>query len=171
VAGPEPHLGSARGDCQARNRYDTADAREYDAEKRGHLEAQIANAADELAYTATIWTMACAPGCSRLRPELAGLRLWELGRESIAWHGETNDQLTRHRFIRRPDWLEVGDLVQATNTRIEAAGLTSVEALQRLDHNVIGWSEAMGGAQPRAEELPVPAHVPALSRGAHAGQG
>jgi dGTPase len=32
--------------------YDVSDAKEYDADKRGHLEAQIANAADELAYTA-----------------------------------------------------------------------------------------------------------------------
>src|SRR6185295_16808265 len=32
--------------------YDVSDAKEYDADKRGHLEAQVANAADELAYTA-----------------------------------------------------------------------------------------------------------------------
>jgi dGTPase len=32
--------------------YDVADARNYDAELRGHLEAQITNAADELSYTA-----------------------------------------------------------------------------------------------------------------------
>jgi dGTPase len=32
--------------------YDVSDAAAYDPDKRGHLEAQIANAADELAYTA-----------------------------------------------------------------------------------------------------------------------
>lgn len=31
--------------------YDQSDAQDYDPELRGHLEAQIANVADELAYT------------------------------------------------------------------------------------------------------------------------
>jgi dGTPase len=122
--------------------YDISDAREYDAEKRGHLEAQIANAADELAYTAHDLDDGLRSGLLN-PPELAGLGLWELGRDSIDWHGESIDQLTRHRFIRRLIGLEVGDLVQATNARIEAAGANSVEALQHLDHNVIGWSDGM----------------------------
>ena len=124
--------------------YDTADAREYDAEKRGHLEAQIANAADELAYTAHDLDDGLRSGLLT-PPELAGLGLWELVRDSIDWHGESIDQLTRHRLIRRLIGLEVGDLLSATNARIEAAGANSVEALQRLDHNVIGWSDEMAG--------------------------
>jgi dGTPase len=124
--------------------YDIADAREYDADKRGHLEAQIANAADELAYTAHDLDDGLRSGL--LTPaNLSSLGLWELARDSIDWHTETMDQLTRHRLIRRLIGLEVADLVQATNARIEAAGANSVEALQRLDHNVIGWSEAMAG--------------------------
>ena len=124
--------------------YDISDAREYDAEKRGHLEAQIANAADELAYTAHDLDDGLRSGLLA-PPELAGLGLWELVRDSIDWHSETMDQLTRHRFIRRLIGLEVDDLVQAANDRIQAAGANSVEALQRLDHNVIGWSDEMAG--------------------------
>jgi dGTPase len=124
--------------------YDIADAREYDAEKRGHLEAQIANAADELAYTAHDLDDGLRSGL--LTPaELAGQGLWEQARDSIEWHGDTIDQLTRHRLIRRLIGLEVDDLIHATNTRIEAAGANSVEALQRLPYNVIGWSEALAG--------------------------
>src|SRR5216684_2312375 len=56
--------------------YDISDAREYDAQKRGHLEAQIANAADELAYTAHDLDDGLRSGL--LAPaELAGLGLWE----------------------------------------------------------------------------------------------
>src|SRR5258707_3137466 len=85
--------------------YDIADAREYDAEKRGHLEAQIANAADELAYTAHDLDDGLRSGL--LAPDdLAGLGLWEFVRDSIDWHGETMDQLTRHRLIRRLIGLE-----------------------------------------------------------------
>lgn len=122
--------------------YDIADAREYDAEKRGYLEAQIANAADELAYTAHDLDDGLRSGLLA-PPDLAGLGLWDLVRDSIDWHTDTIDQLTRHRFIRRLIGLEVDDLVRATNGRIEAAGATSVDALQRLTYNVIGWNDEM----------------------------
>ncbi len=124
--------------------YDVADAREYDPDKCGHLEAQIANAADELAYTAHDLDDGLRSGLLA-PPDLAGLELWEFVRDSIGWHTDTLDELTRHRFIRRLIGLEVDDLVRATDARIQAAGLDSVDALQRLAHNVIGWGEAMAG--------------------------
>ena len=122
--------------------YDVADAREYDADKRGHLEAQIANAADELAYTAHDLDDGLHSGLIT-PPDLAGLGLWELARESIGWKTDTLDELTRHRLIRRLIGLEVQDLVHATNGRLEAAGVNSVEALQRLPQHVIGWSDEL----------------------------
>jgi len=122
--------------------YDVADAGEYDADKRGHLEAQICNAADELAYTAHDLDDGLRSGL--ITPgDLNGLSLWEMVRESIGWRGDSLDELTRHRLIRRLIGLEVADLVQATHARLEAAAVASVEALQRLPHNVIGWGEAM----------------------------
>ncbi|MCC6191713.1 MAG: deoxyguanosinetriphosphate triphosphohydrolase, partial [Anaerolineales bacterium] len=121
--------------------YDISDASDYDASTRGHLEAQICNAADELAYTAHdlddgLRSNLIAPA------DLAGLGLWELGRDSIGWQTESLDELTRHRLIRRLIGLEVDDLVRTTNARIEAAAVASVAALQSLPHNVIGWGEA-----------------------------
>ncbi len=122
--------------------YDSADASQYDPDKRGHLEAQIANAADELAYTAHDLDDGLRSGL--ITPaELSGLELWELVRESIGWHDERLEQVTRHRLIRRLIGLEVADLVQATHERIEAGGVRSVADLQGLAHNVIGWSTAM----------------------------
>ena len=125
--------------------YDTADATEYEADKRGHLEAQICNAADELAYTAHdlddgLRSALIAPA------DLHGLELWERVRDSIGWHTDALDELTRHRFIRRLIGLEVDDLVHATDGRLQAAGADSVEAVQRLSHNVIGWSDSLAAA-------------------------
>jgi dGTPase len=122
--------------------YDVADASDYDANTRGHLEAQICNAADELAYTAHdlddgLRSKLIAP------PDLAGLGLWELVRDSLGWHTDSMDELMRHRFIRRLIGIEVADLVAATHARLEAADVTSVAALQRLPHNVIGFSESL----------------------------
>jgi dGTPase len=125
--------------------YDLADAGAYDPELRGHLEAQIANAADELAYTAHDLDDGLRSGL--VEPaDLAGLSLWEMARESIGWQTDTLDELTRHRLIRRLIGIEVADLVAATSGRIEAAGAASVQALQRLPHNVIGWGPELGAA-------------------------
>jgi dGTPase len=122
--------------------YDISDASDYDADKRGHLEAQIANAADELAYTAHDLDDGLRSGLIT-PPELDGLDLWQMMRDEIGWRSDRLDQLTRHRLIRRLIGIEVADLVQATHARLEAAGVKSVEALQRLPHNVIGWSERL----------------------------
>jgi dGTPase len=124
--------------------YDVSDAAEYDPEKRGHLEAQIANAADELAYTAHDLDDGLRSGL--LNPnQLQGLGMWERLRESIGWKSDTLDELTRNRLIRRLIGIEVTDLLQATCTRLEAAAPSSVDDLQLLDHNVIGTSDELAG--------------------------
>jgi len=122
--------------------YDTADASEYNPDLRGHLEAQIANAADELAYTAHDLDDGLRSGM--ITPDmLSGISLWEILAESIGWRGQALDDLTRHRLIRRLIGLEVSDLVTATDHRLRESGVRSVDELQRLAYNVIGYSEEM----------------------------
>ena len=122
--------------------YDTADASEYNPDLRGHLEAQIANAADELAYTAHDLDDGLRSGM--ITPELlSGISLWEILAESIGWRGQALDDLTRHRLIRRLIGLEVSDLVTATDHRLRESDVRSVDELQRLAYNVIGYSEDM----------------------------
>jgi dGTPase len=122
--------------------YDQADASDFNPELRGSLEAQITNAADELAYTAHdlddgLRSGMITPGM------LDGIDLWEILRSSVSWHGSGLDDLTRHRVIRRLIGLEVNDLLQSTDTRLQQSGVRSVEELQRLSYNVIGNSEDM----------------------------
>ena len=122
--------------------YDIADATDYDPELRGHLEAQIANAADELAYTAHDLDDGLRSGM--ITPEmLSGITLWEILSESIGWHGTSLDELTRHRLIRRLIGIEANDLVFTTDQRLRESGVHSPDALQRLPYNVIGFSEDM----------------------------
>ncbi len=120
--------------------YDVSDAEDYDPEKRGHLEAQIANVADELAYTAHDLDDGLRSNLISIG-QLQGLALWEMLRESIDWTTDELDELTRHRLIRRLIGMEVSALLEATQQRIAAADLNSVEALQMLDHNVVGFSD------------------------------
>jgi len=122
--------------------YDVADASEYNPELRGHLEAQITNAADELAYTAHDLDDGLRSGM--ITPAmLADIPLWGMLVERVGWRGATLDDLTRHRLIRCLIDLEVTDLLQTTDLRLRESGVDSVEALQRLPYNVIGYSEDM----------------------------
>ncbi|MCZ6529646.1 MAG: deoxyguanosinetriphosphate triphosphohydrolase [Chloroflexi bacterium] len=118
--------------------YDVSDAEGYEPDKRGHLAAQIANVADELAYTAHDLDDGLHSDLISIG-QLKGISLWEMTRESIDWTTNELDELTRHRLIRRLIGLEVSALLEATQQRIE--GLHSVEALQLLDHNVVGYSD------------------------------
>ncbi len=122
--------------------YDISDASDYDPELRGHLEAQIANAADELAYTAHDLDDGLRSGM--ISPEmLEGITLWEILVKSVGWRGGQLDDLSRHRLIRRLIGLEVTDLVTTTDQCIREYSIGSVDELQKLAFNVIGFSEDM----------------------------
>ena len=122
--------------------YDVADASDYNPKLRGHLEAQIANAADELAYTAHDLDDGLRSGMISTSM-LDGITLWEIMSESVGWHGSALDELTRHRLIRRLIGLEVSDLIKTTNQRLLESNVKSAEELQGLPYNVIGFSEDM----------------------------
>jgi dGTPase len=122
--------------------YDISDASDYNPDLRGHLEAQIANAADELAYTAHdlddgLRSQMITPAM------LDGMPIWEILLESISWKNKELDDLARHRIIRRLIGIYVTDLVKSTDQRLRESGVKSVEDLQRLDYNVIGLNEDM----------------------------
>lgn len=122
--------------------YDTADAYDYNPDLRGHLEAQIANAADELAYTAHDLDDGLRSGMITTSM-LDGIALWEIISESVGWRSSILDELTRHRLIRRLIGLEVSDLIAATNKRLLESNVKSAHELQLLPYNVIGFSEDM----------------------------
>jgi len=122
--------------------YDTADASDYNPELRGHLEAQIANVADELAYTAHDLDDGLRSGMITISM-LDGIPLWEIMSESIGWRGSTLDELTRHQLIRRLIGMEVSDLIKTTNQRLLETNVKSAQDLQLLPFNVIAFSEDM----------------------------
>jgi len=122
--------------------YDIADAREYDTDLRGHLEAQITNAADELSYTAHDLDDGLRSGMIN-PPMLEGITLWEILVESIGWHEQVLDDLSRHRMIRNLIDMEVTDLIHATDQQLRQSGVRSVLELQSLPYNVVTFSEEM----------------------------
>jgi dGTPase len=121
--------------------YDTQSyAAEFEPQRRGLLEAQIANAADEIAYNAHDLDDGLRAGL--LSPDdLDELDLWRWVKDSVGWDGRNFNDLWRHRLIRRLIGIEVTDVINATHQRIEAAHTQSTDDIQRLDHNVIGFSD------------------------------
>ena len=123
--------------------YDISDASEYNPELRGQLEAQIANVADELAYTAHDLDDGLRSGM--ITPlMLEGITLWEIlvGERRLArphpgrpGPPPPDPPPDRHRGHR-----------PGTDHRTSAcrrAASRSVEEVQRLPYNVIGFSEDM----------------------------
>lgn len=122
--------------------YDISDASDYNPELRGHLEAQIANVADELAYTAH--DLDDGLRSRMITPKmLEGITMWEILLESVAVREQEIDDTVRHQLIRRLIGMEVSDLVHTTHQRLRDSNVKSVEELQRLPYNVIGFSEDM----------------------------
>ncbi len=122
----------------------SAVAPQYEPHKRASLEAQIANAADELAYTAHDLDDGLYAGLIAPR-QLDGLALWELGKRHVGFESLHFDELARHRLIRRLIGVLVRDMCDATHERLAAARPHSAEALQLLPDTVIGHGDELAG--------------------------
>jgi dGTPase len=129
--------------------YDISDARDFSPDLRGNLETQIANVADELAYTTHDLDDGLRSGM--INPQmLDGIALWEILKETFNWRGPALDEMERHRMIRHLVGLMVTDMVHATDQRLRESGAKSPLDLQKMNTNVIGYSEDM---QRRNREL------------------
>lgn len=122
--------------------YDQIDAKEYDPELRGHLEAQITNLADELAYTAHDLDDGLTSGMINV-DMLANIEIWRILTQEVGWHGGQLDEMMRHIIIRQLIGMEVTDLVTNTSQCIQESGVKNVYELQRLSYNIAAFSQKM----------------------------
>lgn len=121
--------------------YDIADAQDFEPDKRGSLEAQICNVADELAYNAHDLDDGLRSGMLRVE-QVEHLELWKMLKDSIGWGSEPFDDMIRYRLIRRMVGLEIDDVISYAGDRLEEANPQSLDELQRMPHDVIGHNEA-----------------------------
>ncbi len=123
--------------------YDRGMAFSYEPDRRGTLECQIVNAADEIAYTTADLDDGLRSGMIASR-HLTELGLW---REIMATleigAASSISEIDRHRVIRHMVGREVTDLINATDERLNAFQVRSVDDIRDLPENVIAHSEAM----------------------------
>lgn len=120
--------------------YDVKDAHDLDPHLRGNLETQIANVADELAYTTHDLDDGLRSGM--ITPQmLAGISLWQQLVSAFDWKGPELNELYRHQMIRHLVGLLISDMITATDARLRESNVKSALELQKLNYNVIGFGE------------------------------
>lgn len=120
--------------------YDLSQIAGYSPERRGSIEAQIANIADELAYNAHDLDDGLQSGLIAVE-QLNELEIWRRVRDRSGWQGGTLDEIGRHLLIRELVGLQVDDVLQSTNSRLDALQPTSPDAVQQHSEQIVSHSD------------------------------
>ncbi len=115
-------------------------AAKFNPELRATIEAQIADLADELAYTTSDLDDGLRSGVLQAE-QIDGVILWDRVLNELGLSSQRLTELDRHRVIRKLVGIVVSDVINTTASRIAESGATSALELQELPYNVIGLSE------------------------------
>jgi len=124
--------------------YDWVDpewAARFEPDKRGSIEAQIVNYADELIYNAHDLDDGLRSGL--LRPDMPELQRVTLWQEVTAAINEPFSELTRHRLIRALIDRLITDLVETSAARIAEANPQSPDEVRAHPENLVAISPEM----------------------------
>ncbi len=122
--------------------YDVVNPVEYNPAQAATLEAQLASAADETAYSTADLDDGLRAGILDPR-DLSAIPFWDEWCQLTNECTERFNDLIRHRFIR---WLvgrQVTDFVQATDARVRTLKINSLDSLRALGKPVITFSDEM----------------------------
>ena len=130
--------------------YDRGMAYSFEPEKRGTLECQIVNAADEIAYSTADLDDGLRSGMITAG-QLSQVALWqEVISEQGIDVGDSIAEMHRHWVIRKMVGREVTDLIKATDEVLQSHDVQSADDVRSLGSNAIAHSETM---QERNREL------------------
>lgn len=120
--------------------YDFSRVTDFDPDTRGGVEAQIADAADELAYNAHDLDDGLCSGL--ISPDqLRDVEIWQRVVESSRWDGQMLDVLSRHHMVRELVGLLVDDVIRETLHHLAGLKPQSPEEVQRQPHNLVDYSQ------------------------------
>jgi dGTPase len=122
--------------------YDTVNPAEYHPEQAATLEAQLASAADETAYSTADLDDGLRAGI--LDPlDLKQLAFWQDWCEKTGECEERFTDLMRHRFVRWLVGVQVTDFVNATDARLRELNIDSLDKLRAQGKPVISFSSSV----------------------------
>ena len=124
--------------------YDTMGDMDFNPDLRGSLEAQIANMADETAYSAHDLDDGLRSGLLTLEM-VQSLGIWRMISDSIHFADSKLSDLDRHRFITALTALEVDDIVEHSEQMIQKNRIESVSDLVHMPYNIVSNSDMMVG--------------------------
>jgi dGTPase len=122
--------------------YDLTSVTGFDETKRASLEGQIANVADELAYNAHDLDDGLQAGLIDV-DDLNQLEIWRIVCERTGWKGGKLDEITRHLMIRELIGVQVDDVLQTTNSKLERLNPHSSDDVQLYSEQIVSHSEEM----------------------------
>jgi dGTPase len=123
--------------------YDRGMAYSFEPDKRGTLECQIVNAADEIAYSTADLDDGLRSGMITAG-QLSQVTLWqEVINEQGIEVGDSIAEMHRHWVIRKMVGREVSDLIQATDDVLQSHDVQSADDVRSLGFNAIAHSETM----------------------------
>ena len=122
--------------------YDTMGDMEFNPNLRGSLEAQIANMADETAYSAHDLDDGLRSGLLTLEM-VEKLDIWRLISDNLHFAETKLSDLDRHRFINALTSLEMDDIVEHTQQMIQKNRIESVSDLVHMPYNIVSNSDTM----------------------------
>ena len=122
--------------------YDTMGDMDFNPDLRGSLEAQIANMADETAYSAHDLDDGLRSGLLTLEM-VQSLGIWRMISDSIHFADSKLSDLDRHRFITALTAIEVDDIVEHSEQMIQKNRIESVSDLVHMPYNIVSNSDMM----------------------------
>lgn len=130
------------GIAKHETQYDTMGDMNFNPDLRGSLEAQIANMADETAYSAHDLDDGLRSGLLTLEM-VQNLEIWRMISDEIHFAETKLSDLDRHRFINALTGLEVNDIVEHTEQLIQKNRIESVSDLVHMPYNIVSNSDMM----------------------------
>ncbi len=131
------------GIIKHKTEYDRGDAgAEYEPDKAPSVEAQIVNAADEIAYSTHDLDDGLRVGLISTG-DLAGLAVWRLATSEAGVALDAMDEIGRHRVIRRLIDLEATDLIARTSERLRRLNPRTVADIRDASESVVEHTEEM----------------------------
>lgn len=123
--------------------YDRSTVTDFDPHLRPTLEAQIVNYADEIAYTTADLDDGLRSGMV-VPEQLATIEFWRRVIEELGLNPRQGfNDMDRHRIIRRLVGKEVSDVINSTQTQLEANQIKNVTDIRNLPVKLATHSEAV----------------------------